>query len=63
MSILKDNICSFCGKKKKWTSTNSVTDFYCEACLRNAKKEITVSLSEISVAKYEERQRRKIKCN
>jgi hypothetical protein len=60
MSVLKDSICSFCGQKKKWTSDNSVTDFYCEDCLRDAKKEIAGSLSEISVAKYEERQRRKL---
>jgi len=57
MSVLKNYTCEFCGKKRKWTSANSIHGFYCEACLRNARKEDAGSLTSIRVARYEEKMR------
>jgi len=58
MNVLKNNICEFCGKKKKWTSGNAIHGFYCEDCLRNSRKEDAGSLASIRVAKYEEKMRK-----
>ena len=60
MSVLRNERCEFCLKVKKYVSANSIHGFYCEDCLRNARKEEAFSLSCINVARYEDNQRKKL---
>jgi len=54
MDVLKNEICEFCGKKRKWLSSNAIHGYYCEDCLRNARKEDATSLASIRIARHDE---------
>jgi len=60
IDVLKDNICESCGKRCKYTSANAIHGFYCEDCLRIARKEEANSLASIRVARYEDKMRKRI---
>jgi len=34
MPVIRDGLCEFCGKKRKWTSGNMIHGHYCFECLR-----------------------------
>lgn len=52
--VYKDEICEFCGKRKKWTASNQFHGAYCIECLRISRKEDANCLRDIKEARAEE---------
>jgi len=51
----KNEVCEFCCKKKKWTSSNQFHGPYCEECLRISRKEDANCLRDIKEAREQEK--------
>ena len=54
MAVFKDQVCDFCGRKRKWTATSTFHNVYCEECLRISRKEDALCLREIQQARKAE---------
>jgi len=54
MRVLKNTICEFCNKKRKWVASNSFHGFYCPNCLRLSRAEDLECLHEIETARKRE---------
>jgi len=57
-SVIKNNICEFCNKQRKYLSANSIHGYYCTDCLRLARKEDAESLFEIRLFRQKDKLKR-----
>ena len=39
MTVVKNDICEFCGEQRKWTASTSFHGFYCLDCLKLERAE------------------------
>jgi phage FluMu protein Com len=50
-SVLKNSECEFCGKIRKWVSSNEFHGHYCPECIRLNRKSDAECLREIKRAR------------
>ena len=56
MSVVKNGICEFCGKKRKWTVATSFHGFYCEECMSLLREEEINAKRDIRIARAKEKE-------